>query len=117
MDIATTTKHKELLQQLSYECLLNTEHAVNGYSESENIDISLQFMNQAFQSIKLAQTFYLQTYFHGHFEHFEEFFHQFGILNIEFLTSIETKRGLQWSLIELDNLKRIYGEFKISLSD
>jgi hypothetical protein len=117
MDPQTIDKHKELLLQFSYECVSNSEQAIRGYNKYKNVAVSLQFMNQAFQCVKFAQYFYLQNYQSGEIQEFEQFFHQFGILNQEFLNRLQTNSDLQWSYIELKNLENIFNELKIRLSD
>lgn len=116
LDYQSIHQHKELLLQFSYECLFNAEQAIKGFNEFKNLSVSLQFMNQAFQCAKLAQYFYSQNYQRGEIQEFEDFFHQFGILNKEFLGALQENSDLQWSYIELNNLENIFNELKARLN-
>ena len=109
-------KTKEFFLQLSYECLMYSEKAINGYFEFNKPLITIQYLNEAFHCIKLAQSFYLQNCEHGEIEPFESFFHQFMLLNDEFLSALESDHGLQWSLNELETLKTKFDELKSYLN-
>ncbi|MHC1683729.1 MAG: hypothetical protein AB6733_12345 [Clostridiaceae bacterium] len=109
-------KTKEFILQFSYECLTYSEKAVKGYSEYKNVQISIQYLNEAFQCIKHVQSFYMQTFERGELQAFEEYFHQFMVFNDEFLSAIESEHDLQWSFIELDSLTKLFNELKSSIT-
>ena len=105
---------KELLSRLSCECFYNARRAVTGALNYPNtINISLQFMNQAFQCMKLAQYYYLQYCERGEILYFEDFLNQFDTLNTEFLTALQTDHSLQWSHTELERLAERFNELKL----
>ncbi|MFY0545497.1 hypothetical protein [Brevibacillus sp. H7] len=112
MDISAIVRQKEFFLQFAHECLLNSRKAINCYSETKNIHVALQFMNQAFQCIKIAQSLYLQICDRGEIQYFEDFFHQFNNLNQEFLEALNETHSFQHSLDLLDGLEEIYQELK-----
>lgn len=112
MNSSDKEKLREFILQFSYECLSYSEKAVKGFFEFKNIQISMQYLNEAFQCIKFVQSSYMQNFERGEIEAFESFFHQFMVLNDEFLSAIETNHGLQWSFIELETLSSLYTELK-----
>ena len=103
---------KEIILQFCYECLLNAKYAVKGYSEYKNIVVAIQFINQSFQCIKLAHFYYVQSFEPKEIQYLEDFIHQYGILNQEFLNALQSESDLQWAHIELENLEKIFKELK-----
>lgn len=108
-------KFDEVLQ-FAHECFLNTDYAVHGYLDNNNLEVSLQFMHQAYLCAKQVQNQYYKVRDHGQAYKIEQFYHQFLAVNQEFLDAVQTDQSLQHSLIELDSLKNSFDEMSNSLT-
>lgn len=104
----------DMLLQVANECVLNTDYAVRGYIDNNNLVISMQFMNQAFFCAKQIQNRYYQVCDHSQAYLIEQFYNQFLLVNQEFLDALQTDHSLQHSLLELNNLKVSFKEMKNS---
>lgn len=102
----------DMLVQIASECVLNTDYAVRGYIDNNNLVISMQFMNQAFFCAKQLQNRYCQVSDRSQAYLIEQFYNQFLSINHEFLDALQTNHSLQHSLLELNNLKISFKEMK-----
>lgn len=105
----------EYILQAANECLFFSNDALEGYIEHSDKVVSTQFINLASQSLKTAQTLYLQNKFGNQVQEFEDFYHQFNQFCREFLWSLEGTHNIEHAKNFLVELEKCYYVLKTTL--
>ncbi len=107
--------HNLLLIQFSEDCYHNLQRAIDCYEETENVDYTLEFIEQAFKSSKIAEYFYKHNFQPGELTVFEDYIREFMALCTAYLTDFKKEEELNWSVDKVKGLEDLLAQLKSQL--
>lgn len=114
--MGTSTANIPILLQFSEDCYKNLQRAIECYNDTGHVEYTLEFIEQAFRSSKIAEFFYNQNFQHGELKVFEDFIHEFTDLCMTYLADFKKEEELVWSVDRVKGLETLMEQLRAELA-